>query len=176
MSDLSNRLQELVEIIKRLNHDELICQENAKLKDKERAQFWRRMCYRSFFATVEGSSHCMKKVALNASKQFNLGAFDGDQIRKLKGEERLSLKDNVKFSLRSLAKSFDGSVDIDFTDSEWQAFIRAIEKRDELTHPKSPDGITVDESELDDLVDASAWFKKRVCELREEVLTQLGIQ
>ena len=176
MSDLVESMQELVEVTVTLNRDELICQKDRRLMEGENVQFWRRMCYRSFFSTVEGSCHCMKRVALKAADRFAPSEFDTEEVEQLRGERRASWKESVKFSFRSFARGYGGEIDLGLgEDDDWEAFNRANRKRDELTHPQRKSHLQVTDYEIEDLVSASKWFRRKIEEVQKIGMNQMGL-
>jgi len=129
---------------------------------------------RTFFSTVEGFMYAFRQEAM-ASKDFEV-IFDlaeqaklkerkFDKIRQVikKDKNNLKFKESVKFSCKCLAKSRGVEPkDLGFFGVGWDNFLAANSVRDQLTHPKKIEDLTLDVKTLESVVKAKVWFKEQV--------------
>ena len=147
--------------------------------------FDRRNLVRTFFTLVEGDTFYRKQLALMVHETtLSLEAsttpvFSAEELLLLKdrapelttkGEVRISqkflrLSDNLRFSFATAAKAFGSDYQLDVSRDGWQAFLKALETRHRLTHPKTIDDLDVTEADLVNLSTAVKWYFESVAGL-----------
>jgi hypothetical protein len=139
--------------------------------DKSDSQFARRAYVRSVFAAVEGLIWILKQVCLarliGSKQKFKLAEFAllQDQTYDLKdnGETSVQTKflpvpNNVKFTFRIFNRLFNSNVDLRVGAEPWTAFLRALEIRHRITHPKKVEELDISEEEIKICRGVSLWF------------------
>ena len=88
----------------------------------------------------------------------------------------LKPKSNIKFTLPFYAQALGISFEFDPPlDKEpgWSRLCRAIEKRNQLMHPKSQDDLSVSDSDLEDALCAASWFVEQLDRLESLAFQRL---
>jgi hypothetical protein len=130
----------------------------------------RRAFVRAFFAWVEATIFIFKqniliyddrRSALSPSELLALAEKTWD-VRD-KGDVSIQprfipLPNNVRFTVRIVAKGHGIPLDVDFGSRGWQAFRDAVAIRNRITHPKSPRALLISKRELRTLFRAEEWF------------------
>lgn len=136
-----------------------------------------RAMVRAFFAAVEGLSFQMRQVTLASLAGTNLLS---DQETQLLREVRHSIDDkgrprevanflqfpaSLLFSLTTYAKNHGASFEVDCSDAGWQALRHAVQVRNNVTHPKTPEALSPSDPDLQAVMDASRWWKATLLRL-----------
>ncbi|MCA3940846.1 hypothetical protein JKP09_21475 [Vibrio vulnificus] len=129
---------------------------------------------RTFFSTVEGFMYAFRQEAI-ASKDFEkifdlaeqakLKERQFDKLRQVikKESNHLRFKESVKFSCKCLAKARGVEPkDLGFIGVGWDNFLAANDIRDQLTHPKQIEDLTLDVQTFEKIIKAKVWFKEQV--------------
>ena len=74
----------------------------------------------------------------------------------------LSHKRNIRFTLKFVARTLDLNQKPDFGGEGWREYVWAIEKRNDLTHPKFPDDIQISDEELKKIDNAELWLGQEI--------------
>jgi hypothetical protein len=125
---------------------------------------------RAVFALVEGVSFGFRQIALKAPLA-DYCLTQGELA--VMNEESYGLKDNGEVSISSrflkvqagtrftfaiCKRVYEIQTEINYGDSGWDSFIKAIKIRDRLMHPKSVECLDVTDDELGIVSDALKWF------------------
>lgn len=136
-----------------------------------------RALIRAFFAAVEGLSYQLRQVTLASLSATDLLTR---AERSLLAEERHFLNDkglpktveafmqfpqSLLFSIATYIKNHGASFSPDLSGPGWQAFRRAVELRNRVTHPKSFASLAPSDSDLEDLMAASRWWHTTMLEM-----------
>jgi len=153
--------------------------------------FTRRIYIRTFFAMTEGQNFIRKQEALDYffqsldSKSFYSRflrenglklKFSDKEIIKLHEKELLRLNDNLKFSLRMLARAVFSDVKLDFGSEGWQSFRKAVKIRDRITHPKLEQEFDISDEDMKIVHIAADWFYSSGISLQEKSLLYSWVQ
>ena len=123
--------------------------ECIKAREKEDVQFWRRALVRAVFSLMEGVVHRMKQIALAYYKKRRVNfsaseimilsdkSYELDRQGKI-AEKRLkaSLTGNIRLAFSMFARVHHSTYDLRVDNAAWEAFLKSIEVRDRLMHPK----------------------------------------
>jgi hypothetical protein len=174
-------LNQTVQLVSVLQNDFNAALEETQLDWKNSSR--RRTLTRSFFALVEGTIASLKSRVLS---QYRRGDCDLSPAEyailaeesygiKESGRIRITpnfipLKANIKFAFSIFAaKIGDTSFDLDTRGSGWQDFLKAIDIRNSLMHPKSLDELEFDDAKLECVLNAANWFGAQFEELMDKV-------
>ena len=169
----SMKLGEITKPMIRLLDDSLAAESYLDAND---SQFARRAYIRSIFASLEGIVWLLKQVCLKAPNVSGPRRFDPaefallqDQTYDLKnnGEPStqtkfLRLPDNVRFTFRVFNRLFQANVDLGVGGNSWTAFLRALDVRHRITHPKKVDELDISDTEIKLCREVSSWFNETV--------------
>lgn len=170
-------INELVAITK-LFAEDLTKMRRYLKPDSTRAQFWRRMYVRTFFAEVEAIAYQLKQMALHiwgrnkvelAGAGIELTDADIAQLNEdeympaHEGEpavrtKRLDFKENLKFAFSWFTMINRAQFTLQVQSPGWNSFLRALQIRDRLTHPKSVADLTITDAELAIIEKGVQWF------------------
>lgn len=136
-----------------------------------------RALVRAFFAAVEGLSYQMRQVTLASLSGTEIIT---EQEVQLLREVRHSLDDKghpketpvflpfpeiLLFSLSTYAKNHGAVFEVDKTQRGWQALRLTTKVRNNVTHPKTPESLTLTNADLQALMDASRWWQATLLSL-----------
>lgn len=157
-----------------LNADIDAAVEYGRLNNTPYAQ---RALVRAFFAAVEGLSYQMRQVTLASLAGTE---FVTEEEVQLLREVRYSLDQNGRpkaaptflpfpesllFSISIYAKNHGAVFEIDKSRSGWRALRQITQVRNNVTHPKAPESLTLTENDLKALSDASDWWHETLLKL-----------
>jgi len=168
-----SEMDELIKIISILLKDlkRIIDQSNkkvAELEQKSEGVFldeqgtWFRQANRITISTVEAICFKMKQITLllfdHSNKTLSQKEREKLSERKLNGTPfYLKTKDNVKFSFKMFAKVLGIPFEIKYN-KDWANFLKVINKRNNLTHPKSENDLKMSVKEHRNTANAFYWF------------------
>ncbi|TIX48840.1 hypothetical protein [Alteraurantiacibacter aquimixticola] len=149
-------------------------------------QVTRRDLVRTSFACVEGLVQMMKQSVNHAADVMEL--FEEGEKQAL-SEQAFSVTSRGKVSLQQkfvplpsafrLCVRIVGRLSSDFSvvfdDGNWQNFLRFVELRNALTHPKSMDDVAIDNMDKDLCIASFFWIMEAVLEAIETVNSKLKI-
>ena len=144
--------------------------------DQTDSQFARRAYIRSIFASLEGTLWLLKQVCLKVPTVSGPRRFDPaeyallqDQTYDLKnnGETSIQTKflrlpDNLRFTFRVFNRLFGAQVDLGVSGAPWSAFLKALDVRHRITHPKKVDELDITDDELKLCREVSSWFNETI--------------
>lgn len=153
----------------------------ANLSEVADTQFARRTYVRAVFAQIEGNINLMADVIVEAEKrgEVTLSAQDMELLL----EERQStdsigavvrrpkfvpVRDRITPVMELFASMYGGSFKPDKGTTGWELFLRAMELRNRITHPKNASSFDIADSDLDDVRVAREWFATTVERLLDE--------
>lgn len=134
---------------------------------------WQRIVIRVAFSTIDSYCYklnelvyCMAKFSKHKLTRDDEDFLVGYKKGKNNNITRCypGLSDYVKRTLR-ISSDFFASNPVDFGDAQWGTFLKSIEIRDKVTHPKNPADLIISQQEYYMVSDAYAWFSKRVFEI-----------
>lgn len=179
LQEYGDRLGRHIELVEDLREDWCNAVEELRISDSD--QFFRRTLIRTLFAMIEGAvfalkqlileEHRMEKVNLSpaeyavlSEESYNLK--ESGVLRVL--DNYLRLKANIKFTLpfyaRALGMLFKFEPPLD-KEPRWGSLCRAINKRNQLMHPKSQEDLVVGDHDLEDALSAASWFIEQLDQL-----------
>ena len=130
----------------------------------------RRGFVRATFAYFEGAVYELKRsAALNPMWQSALSieemalidevAFEMSEQGQVRRRKLfIPLKSNLRFAYRILARLTNLQIELKTDGQGWEAFSRAIEIRNRLTHPKSTADLAISDDDFDSVRAALLWF------------------
>ncbi len=152
-----------------------------------------RALVRAFFAAVEGLSYQMRQVTL--ASLAGTECLTEAEVHLLR-EVRYSLDQNGRpkqaptflqfpesllFSISMYAKNHGAVFEIDTSLAGWQALRQITHIRNNVTHPKAPESLTLSDDNLKTLLNASQWWHETLLKLftacdeaDEELRAKLG--
>jgi len=144
--------------------------------DENDTQFTRRAYIRSIFAYIEGTvwilkQTCLKAKPISGNKRISLAehALLSEETYELKsnGEPKtqtkfLRLPDNLKFTFGLINKLFKTSIDLGVGKKEWDNFLKALEIRHRITHPKESQAFEISDKEIQICKEVCSWFNELV--------------
>lgn len=147
-----------------------------QLLDDNDTQFARRAYIRSVFAYIEGTVWILKQVCLKAKpisgiRRMSLAehALLSEETYELKsnGEPKVLTKfyrvpDNVKFIFGLINKLFQAGIDLGVGEKKWESFLKALEIRHRITHPKESLSFEISAKEILMCKEVCSWFNELV--------------
>jgi hypothetical protein len=132
--------------------------------------FWLRGLIRTSFAHIEGVAFLMRQFAIWAWERSELALTEaeaaklteeevvgeGDQKRRRKRFN--SFQENFELAFKYFPQAFGASFRLNKGDTGWPAFLRAIQIRNSVTHPKKPGEFMISGTALKDVRDTVIWF------------------
>jgi hypothetical protein len=136
------------------------------------SMFARRIYVRSFFSCIEGIVWVLKEVCLHATtpsgkRQFHIAEYallkEHSYELKNNGDIKVSAKflrlpDNIRFVFKLLSRHLQIDLSIDASSKNWSYFLKALDIRNRLTHPKGSNPFHITDEELDLCKKANEWF------------------
>ncbi len=169
MLDRDERWQALNKLRDAAIADNALCWKFSQL-DTEREAFWRRMTYRTVFASIETLARFLRQTALlftesgggpfSVAERMALSersyevSGDGSVIEK---SAKIRTLDGICLSLDAIARSA-GVTYVIKKSKGWSALCAANKVRDRLTHPKTVEDFAVTEEEMDLLLCGWRWY------------------
>jgi hypothetical protein len=137
---------------------------------------------RAVFSLMEGVVHRMKQIALAYYKKRHVNfsaseimilsdkSYELDRQGKI-AEKRLkaSLTGNIRLAFSMFGRVHHSTYDLRVDNAAWEAFLKSIEVRDRLMHPKEYVQLNVSDDEMSRLDRTYQWFSKSLIEV-----TRLG--
>lgn len=131
---------------------------------------------RAFWALVDGSTYAMRKVALEVHCKNQ--CFTQGEASILRGvvydlnrrggvterDMHLDTIGAIRFTFHTFRKAFALAVEVDYSDSGWQAFQHCLSIRHRVVHPKSVEDLTISPTDngegkdVDLMVEGGYWF------------------
>jgi hypothetical protein len=132
--------------------------------------FWLRGLIRTSFAHIEGVTFLMRQFAVWSWERSELSLAEaeaaklaeeevtgeGDQKRRRKRFN--SFQENFELAFRYFPQAFGASFRLNKGDVGWPTFLRAIQVRNAVTHPKKPSEFMISGTALKDVRDTVIWF------------------
>ncbi len=87
----------------------------------------------------------------------------------------LSMKPNIKFAFRVLAKSLGKEFSLNLGGTGWRAFRDAVDIRNRVTHPKSSAQLVISNDDILAVRDADDWFRKSLNALFKTVFADIRL-
>jgi hypothetical protein len=157
--------------LRKLLEDATAAEEYLEQQD---SQFARRAYIRSVFAYVEGTVWLIKQTCLRAVVESKVSALSlpeqallADVVYDLKSngepyeqQKFLRLPDNLRFAVRVVNRLCHSSVDLEVGSVRWERFLKVLDTRHQITHPKNATGIDVADEEIKLAIEACGWFNE----------------
>ncbi|TET70317.1 MAG: hypothetical protein E3J56_08250 [Candidatus Aminicenantes bacterium] len=150
-------------------------------KDKQKSEkifldqqeTWLRQANRITITSIEAICFKMKQITLllfdNTDK--NLSQNDREKLSEKKNDgspRYLRTNENVKFAFKMFAKVLGFPFKIRF-DEKWANFLKVIEIRNSLTHPKSSNDLKISVRDHNNTADAFIWFNSLIKQFLNEM-------
>jgi hypothetical protein len=146
------------------------------------SQSKRRSLIRALFAWIEADTFNRKQIALILQEE-GLVEFSLPETALLreeqyalgkKGEVRtevkfLRLAENLQFAVYCFCKATSIQYEVPKGGPGWEAFRRAIELRNRITHPKSPAALFISDEDMKDVWKTFLWFKNNSEEIAKRL-------
>lgn len=144
----------------------------AGLSEDPDNDYLKRTLVRTLFAMIEGVIWTVKRsvlvlheagecelskaeYAMLAEESYDLADTGTPRV----SQKFLKLKTNLRFAFRIAAlKLANKEFEIDAGASPWQDFLTAIEVRNRLMHPKSPEDLRLTDAEMHSATETARWF------------------
>jgi len=147
-----------------------------QLLDENDTQFARRAYIRSVFAYIEGTvwilkQTCLKAKPISGNRRMSLAEYAllSEETYGLKsnGEPEVLTKfyrlpDNVKFIFGLINKLFQAGIDLGVGKKKWDSFLKALEIRHRITHPKESLSFEISVKEILMCKEVCSWFNDLV--------------
>lgn len=141
-------------------------------------QIHRRNYIRGIFAFIEGTTYIFKQYALSQSAS-KPGFYTEGELSFLRDEARdphdkkptpgrvkfARTDDNFKYGVNLLMRIWVPDYLIDTGGSGWQSFLKSLELRHRITHPKTLQGLTISDDEYKQAAAATEWVLLVICEI-----------
>jgi hypothetical protein len=155
--------------VRKLLEDATAAEDYLEQKD---SQFARRAYVRSVFAYIEGTVWLIKQVCLRVAIEGNLSelslaeqALLSDTAYDLKSngepyeqQKFLRLPDNLRFAVRVVNRLCHSSIDLEVGSIRWERFLKVLDTRHRITHPRDATGIDVGDEEINLAIEVCGWF------------------
>jgi len=179
-----SQVNELVKIISILMKDlnRVIDKSNEMaIRDKQKPErifldqqeTWFRQANRITITSIEAICFRMKQITLllfdNSNR--NLSQNDREKLSERKSDGSpcyLPTHDNVKFAFKMFSRVLGFPFTIRY-DAKWANFLKVIDKRNSLTHPKSSNDLKMSARDHNNAADAFAWFDALINQFLNEM-------
>ncbi len=138
---------------------------NNQLNQHPNNQHLRRTYVRSLFALLEGTCFYWGSM-LKDIDRLTPNLFNEEERLKLNGQsknikgkitdKRYPTADMISFTLKMLAKSTEGKIDLGRTG--WEKLNSSLEVRDRITHPRSNRALEISDEEINNAREALSWY------------------
>ncbi len=169
---MKKSLQQILELFPALVEDVKTAEE--KLDDQ---QYSRRVYVRTLFAMIEGVTYAMKLALFVIARNFGKpGDINVPELVILKGstfdlndkgevrekEKHFRIKDNLKFTVKSVNRVLGSSINLGVDTQDWANFVKTVKIRNNVTHPKSLADLVISDKDLACIRSVNSWFKEIV--------------
>lgn len=138
------------------------------------SQVARRNFIRCTFSYFEGTIWLFKQIILEAKPPKGIRTISTGEFVLLNevshqlnenGEIstsplRLKLKDNFRFTFKTINKVFKRQIDIGVGKPQWNDFLEAIKIRNRITHPKKNQDLEISDPEIKLCENTMSWFNE----------------
>ncbi len=132
-------------------------------------QIYERALIRALFAQIEGTTAAMSQIVLWAHNRGEYSLSESE-LGKLSEKHHFNkLKDNFSLAFKYFSLLFNSSHSINKNSLEWSTFLRSIQIRDGVMHPKTPLGFQVSGDAALDIEQTVQWFNKIYSELMRSI-------
>ena len=118
---------------------------------------WKRNFIRTVVSIIEGYSHCFRQITV-IGVEIGAGNLTKKEIDVLYNEEKYSLCERIKLTLKGIYKIVGIKPLPNFGTEEWRRAMKALEKRNSLTHPKSIVDLEISENTWDPIRTGLTWL------------------
>jgi hypothetical protein len=144
-----------------------------------------RVVLRTLFAWVEATVFALKRIALKISEHKELfssaemamlheHSYDLDEKGKAKIQPKfIPLTKNVRFAFETCSRAFGIRNTLNVGDSRWDSFQRAIDMRNRITHPRTPEDLHLSDEDFAQIELAISWFSDSHTELVNQLIARL---
>lgn len=140
---------------------------------------------RGFFAWVEATIFGLKRIALKMSDHKQLFSeaelamlqeqtYDLDEKGNTKLQPKLiPLTKNLRFAFATCSRAFGIANTLNVGDARWDSFQKAIEMRNRITHPRTPEDLHLSDEDFEQIKLALFWFSDNYKTLIAEFTARL---
>ncbi|HYX72555.1 MAG TPA: hypothetical protein VE732_07275 [Nitrososphaera sp.] len=141
--------------------------------DEKDTPYARRNYVRALFAMIEGTIFALKQTTLtgglSAPKLLSVAelailqevSFDLTNKGDVKSQTKFfRMAENLRFTASIVSKVFQCNLELSVGTKDWDNFLKAIEIRNRITHPKSSTEFQVSDEEIKVARDVSLWFNQ----------------
>jgi hypothetical protein len=144
-----------------------------------------RAVLRTLFAWVEATVFALKRIALKTTEHKELfspaelamlheHSYDLDEKGKAKIQTKfIPLPKNLRFAFESCSRAFGIRNTLDVGNTGWDSFQKAIEMRNRITHPRTPEDLHISDEDFAQIELAISWFSHNVRELINQLVARL---
>lgn len=156
--------------------------------EKINTQFYRRILIRNVFSIIETYLYVTKeliknKLVIDKTSEITWAdlAILNEQKVVLDTQGKVQVKEDfqkfepsLRFTLRTFAKAF-GSTLPNYGDSNFEKLKKLNKRRNDLTHPKSLEELTISDQEMKDTISMFLWFTQTHGMINNQCLEWLKI-
>jgi len=140
---------------------------------------------RGLFAWVEATIFGLKGIALKMSEHKTLFSpaelamlqeqtYDLDEKGNIKLQPKLiPLTKNLRFAFSTCSRAFSIANTLNVGDARWDSFQKAIEMRNRITHPRTPEDLHLSDEDFEQIKFALFWFSENYRTLITEFTARL---
>lgn len=161
-------------------------EESNKPRLLEETRRARRNATRALFAWIEALVWNMKQTALSLDSLLPKTSFTPAETAVLREKEYVLKKTgeadertcyvaaapNLRLAFAMFGRPYGSAFELKVGDVEWEAYLKALEIRDRLTHPKKPADIKVSDDEYSKVLHVTrTWFARNFNEALDGLLS-----
>src|SRR5262249_37351552 len=149
--------EDLMEMVGTLHQD--VCRASDDL-EREDTPYRRRASVRAVFASIEATVFKLKGYALQNRQKVDFSAADIALLKeesysvdngKAQAQPKFIVLDkNFQFAVNMFSRALKPPFVLD-KGKDWEAFRRAIQVKNRITHPKSPAALEISDTEMEDM-------------------------
>ena len=148
-----------------------------KMLEENDNQYLRRCYVRAVFAMVEGTIFILKQTVFaygmshqeisNTKKLLSISDIVllqeisielGNNGKIVHGQEFLRTTDNLRFTVGIISKIFDCNLDLNTGSKNWENFLKSVNIRNRVTHPKSIEDFQISDDEIMIVRESCNWL------------------
>lgn len=130
--------------------------------------FSRRTYIRTVFSLVEGTSHLLMTSALRFDELRENSALTSGDLDFLVGKSKKTMCDTFKRAVKVHAKARNMELQISFGGQGWEQFRKALDLRNQITHPKSLETLNTTLDDLKVVEEAMDFFRQVIAPLLQK--------
>lgn len=150
--------RELHRLVKEKTDQVLTAQKHTK--KYEEFQLYARAFVRSVYAHIEGVTYLMRMAVLWACERDEIQLSETEQAKLSEKHRFNSFKDNFSLAFNHFARLFGSTFRPNKNDPGYQSFLRGVDARDAIMHPKTPVQFGMSGDSVRDVQLGLLWFSE----------------